>query len=398
MGIKLTAAIAKVQKSFDLRVAPLSAHDLDVKAISTGNIAIDSITSVGGLPRGRIIELYGPPSSGKSTCALQCAAHAQKQGLTVIYFDYEQAMDPNYCRALGLDVDAPSFLFGQPDFAEQGFNAIRELIETGEVGLVIFDSVGAMATEKELSVDTGKSTFADKAKMMAQAMRQVTPMIAKHDVVCIFLNHIQDVIDSSPMGQKLAKSGVKRTTTPGGKALKFHASVRIEFKPIGGMREAVEDELTNTETDVVTQQKVNITVVKNKVGAPFKTCEARVRFGVGFSNAYSVLSVLNAYNIVKKESGGVFRFTEVTQPPGMDVEANPKANWVRGENKLLNMMEANPQWTEQLGLLAKDCLAKSAPLRAGATIATTPVAVETSTEDIVVEDVGVPEDPKKASA
>ncbi len=392
MGTKLDAAVAKVNKSFGLRVAPLSSHDLDVKAISTGNIALDSITGVRGLPRGRLIELYGPPSSGKSSMALQCAAHAQKLGLTIVYLDYEQAMDPNYCKNLGLDVDAPSFLFGQPDFAEQGFNAIRELIDTGEVGLVIFDSVGAMATEKELSVVTGKSTFADKAKMMAQAMRQITPSVAKHDVVCIFLNHIQDVIDSSPMGQKLAASGVKRTTTPGGKALKFHASVRIEFKPIGGMREAVEDELTNESSDVVMQQKVNITVVKNKVAAPFKTCEARVRFGVGFSQAYSVLAILTAYKVIRKEAGGVFRFDEITQPPGMDVEANPKQNWIRGENKLLELMEQNPAWTEQLGLLAQDCLTKAAPLRAGASLSTQDVgAVQPDEQEAKDEDLKEPE-------
>ncbi len=140
------------------------------------------------------------------------------------------------------------------------------------------------------------------------------------------------------MGQKLAASGVKRTTTPGGKALKFHASVRIEFKPIGGIRESVEDPLSNEKVDVVNQQKVNITVVKNKVAAPFRTCEARVRFGVGFSQAFAVLSILSAYGVVKKEAGGVYRFTEVTQPPDMDVESNPKSNWIRGENALLERL------------------------------------------------------------
>jgi recombination protein RecA len=342
----LTDALAKISADRDLRVASLNDFDLNVKAVSTGNIAIDSITGVGGLPRGRIIELYGPPSSGKTTTALQAAAVAQSEGETILYLDYEHALDPTYCQALGIDTSAESFLLAQPDTFEQGMNAMRELIETGEIGLVIVDSVAAMVIEKELSIETGGSTFADKAKLMAQTMRQLTPIVQKYDVVCVFLNHLQDVIDASPIGQKLAASGVKRTTTPGGKALKFHASLRMEYKPIGNIRSKGFDELTNEKDDVVSGQKVQVTCTKNKVAPPFKTCEVRVRFGKGFSQAWSALNLLVSYNVVKKRPGGYYDFKKVG-----DANLTPEgqSEWSsQGEDNVVSLIEMTPAWEDRL--------------------------------------------------
>lgn len=357
-GKNLQQALEKIRKDRDLRISSLDEFDLETTAISTGNIAIDSITGVGGLPRGRIVELYGPPSSGKTTTALQTAARAQADGLNILFLDYEHALDTAYCASLGLDTSAESFLFAQPETFEQGMNAMRELVETGEVGMVIVDSVAAMSIEKELAIETGGSTFADKAKLMAQAMRQITATLKKHDVCCVFLNHMQDVIDSSPMGQQLAARGVKRTTTPGGKALKFHASMRMEFKPVGTVRTTELNELTNEREDAVTQTKVQVTVTKNKVAPPFKQCEVRVRFGKGFSQAQAVLDVLLAYRHIKKDAGGVFRFTEETKPAGMDLKGR---DWIKGEENLVHQLESDAAWLERLRALAQVALDKHGP-------------------------------------
>jgi len=355
----LSEALSKISSDRDIRIASLNDFDLDVKSVSTGNIAIDAITGVGGLPKGRIIELYGPPSSGKTTTALQAAGAAQSSGENILYLDYEHALDPTYCRALGIDTSADSFLLAQPDTFEQGMNAMRELIETGEIGMVIVDSVAAMVIEKELSIETGGSTFADKAKLMAQSMRQLTPIVQKYDVVCVFLNHLQDVIDASPMGQKLAASGVKRTTTPGGKALKFHASLRMEYKSIGNIRTSSWNELTNEKEDVPTQTKVQVTVTKNKVAPPFKTCVARVRFGRGFSQAWSALDLLVNYGAVKKRTGGVYVFR------GDELTPDGSPEWqTRGEENVVALIEMEPAWEQRLVTYAQTLLAQHGPAEA----------------------------------
>lgn len=355
----LSEALSKISSDRDLRIGSLNDFNLGVEALSTGNVAIDAITGVGGLPKGRIIELYGPPSSGKTTTALQAAARAQVNGENVLYLDYEHALDPTYCRALGIDTSADSFLLAQPDTFEQGMNAMRELIETGEIGMVIVDSVAAMVIEKELSIETGGSTFADKAKLMAQTMRQLTPIVQKYGVVCVFLNHLQDVIDASPMGQKLAASGVKRTTTPGGKALKFHASLRMEYKPIGNIRSKGFDELTNEKDDVVSGSKVQVTVTKNKVAPPFKTCEVRVRFGKGFSQAWSALNILVNYGVVKKKAGGYYEFKKVG-----DSKLTPEgqSEWsTQGEDNVVSLIEMTPAWEDALVAYAKMLLDQHGP-------------------------------------
>lgn len=350
-GKSLDEALKNIQKSRELRIASLGDLGLEVEAVTTGNIAIDEILGVGGLPKGRIMEFYGPPSSGKTTCALQAAAAFQKSetGKSLLFLDYEYALDPAYCAALGLDITAPTFLTGQPETFEQGMNSLRELIETGEVGFVIVDSVAAMAIEKEMEIETGGSTFADKAKLMAQTMRQLTPIVKKHDVVCIFLNHVRDVIDSSPMGQRLSAQGIKRKTTPGGEALKFHASVRIEFKQVGNVRDKEENALTNEVEDVVKQTKVKVTTVKNKVAPPYRDCEIRVRYGQGFSQAYSVFKILVDHKAVKKGTGGVYTFPEA-------LRKDEDTATIRGETNAVHEIETNPEWLEKLRAHAQELL------------------------------------------
>jgi recombination protein RecA len=340
-GKSLAAALKNINDKRDLRIASLGELGLDVEAVTTGNIALDHISGVGGLPKGRIIELFGPPSSGKTTCALQAAARAQKAGDTILYLDYEYALDPSYCAALGLDINDPSFLIGQPDTFEQGMNALRELIDTGDIKFVIVDSVAAMALEKEMEIETGGSTFADKAKLMAQAMRQLTGPVANHDVVCVFINHVRDVIDSSPMGQKLAASGIKRRTTPGGEALKFHASVRVEFKPIGTVRGETVNTLTNEKEPSIEWTKVMATFVKNKVAPPMRHAEVRVRYGHGFSQAWSVFSILVGYGAIKKKAAGVYEIPT-------SLRRDPDEASIRGESNFLDALDSNLEWLEKL--------------------------------------------------
>jgi len=346
----LAQALADLRKK-SVDVGPLSDFNMEVDAISTGNVALDLITGVGGIPKGRITELFGLPSSGKTTTALQAAATLQMQGGTTLYLDYEQSLDPVYCKALGLDTTAPTFLYMRPRSFEEGANAFRHLNETGEIRLLVVDSVARMVTESELSADTGKVTFADRAKMMHQFMRQIVGPIQESATAVIFLNHVLEVVDTSPMGQQLKARGVSRRTTPGGAALKYYSSLRMEFKQIGNLRTEVLDPLTNEKSATIRQTKVEVTVVKNKVGDPFKKAELRVRFGQGFSQAWTVIDILTAYGVLKKETGGVYRLApEVASPHALDKP------WIKGEDNMVTAVESDPDWLAKLTILARETL------------------------------------------
>lgn len=347
----LAETLSELRTKKGVRIGSLSDFDMAVQSITTGNIAIDAITGVGGLPRGRITEAFGPPSSGKTTLALQAAAALQQVGGKILYLDYEKALDEGYCAALGLDTnDAETFFYMQPAHFEQGINVFRAMMGTGELDMLIADSVAAMVTEKELEGETGKVGVADRAKLMHQTMRQVSGPIHDHNIVAYFLNHVQEVIDASPMGQKLRSAGVVRKTTPGGSALKFYASMRLEFKQTGNLRAEVLDPVTNEKVSDVRQTKVQVTVVKNKVAPPFRQCEVRVRYGRGFSQAHSVLGILTAHNKIKKGAAGLYTFTEETAPKGSDVMT------IRGEENLVAQLEEDPEWLERLRGLAQTLL------------------------------------------
>jgi recombination protein RecA len=301
------AALADIRKKRGLSIGSLDEVLEDVEGISTGNLALDYITGCWGLPKGRIIELYGLQSSGKTTTALQAAATAQQAGLNVVFLDYEHSLDPDYCAALGLDPFDPSFVVSQPSTFEEGFNALRDLVATKEVGIVIVDSVAAMVTEKEMEIETGsEKDFGRKAKMMAQSMRQLTGPLAVAGTTAVFLNHVRDVIDISPIGKRLAGAGVERKTTPGGTALKFHAAVRMHFKGIGKVSQEGTDSLTTETERTKVGEKVQVVVEKNKVGPPFRKAELRLRYGKGFSSAWTVLQILVSHGAIKKKSGGMY--------------------------------------------------------------------------------------------
>jgi recombination protein RecA len=379
---KLAAVLSELRTKNKLKIGPLSEFQMIPEGLTTGNITLDALTGVGGLPQGRVIELFGPPSSGKTTTALQAAARLQKAGGNVVFADFERSLDEKYCQALGLDTEDESFIYFQPTSFEHGANIVRKLIDTGELGMAIHDSVARMVTEKEQEAETGKVSVADRAKMLHQYLRQIiTPL---HDTGCsaVFLNHLTELIDASPMGQKLSSQGIKRMTTPGGKALPFYASLRIEFKQVGNLRSKEMSALAGEKVDQIRQTKVQATVVKNKVGDPFGQAELRVRFGKGFSNEFSILDILRNYGVIKRDQQGKHTYPHPIEPPKVSIGPGMSGpDWIKGEDAVLKVMEEHKEWTAQMQVIALDLLA------------------ENGTQKVQLEDVdenGVPLDEAKA--
>lgn len=317
-----------------------------VEGLTTGNLLLDAVTGVGGLPKGRITELIGPPSSGKTTCALQTAAKLQQAGGYVMFVDYEYALDKDYAEALGIDTKADSFIYLWPKNFEHGANLFRKLLDTGELGMGIFDSVASMVTKREIESDTGTAEVMERAKLMHQFCRQIVGKLQQTDCAAVFLNHVMDKADLSPMGKQMAAQGIKQKTSPGGKALPFYGSLRMEFQQIGTVKEPGVDELSQEASKIANSVKTKVTVLKNKVGDPFRTAELRVRFGKGFSQPHAVLSYLVAQGIIKA-SAGVYKY-----PPELQIDDMPP----KGETNQLVALENNPAWLAQLETRAWDVL------------------------------------------
>lgn len=332
-----------------VEIGAFDGFEMTPEGLTTGNLTLDSLTGIDGFPKGRVTECIGPPSSGKTTSALQAAAQVQQAGGTVFFADFERSLDPVYCAALGLDVKSESFLYMKPEYFEQGANAFRRLVRTGELSLGIFDSVATMITKHELEADTGAVQVADRAKMMHQFLRQLNPELSRTGTAAVFLNHLLDVVDTSPVGRKLAAQGIQRKTSPGGKALPFYSSMRIEFKQIGNLRSEEMDVLSNEKVDKIRQTKVQATVVKNKVADPFKSAELRVRFGKGFSQAHAVVQVLVAYKVIKKNGA----WYEIKDP---DLRGDVDVPKYHGEDALLEAIESDPAWQDRLEKIARDLI------------------------------------------
>ncbi len=358
-----SAMRARLAKQYNTNIGPLSEVANEVDFVSTGNLAIDHILG-GGFPRGRLIELFGPPSSGKSSAALQAAAAFQRRaedgevgyaGKAILYMDHENAMDPAYARALGVDIDSDTFLFAQPDSLEDSANISRELVASGQVGLVIFDSVAAMIPKTALEAETGKASVALQARGMADFLKAFVGELHAQGTTAIFLNHLAEVIDMGGGG----RPGVKRYTTPGGRALKFFASVRVEFRQVKNITEDVYDDLTNDTTKQVMATDVKVKVVKNKVAPPFKQATVRVRYGKGFDQAYSAFDVLLKYKKVIASGGGWFYFDRLPElATGMPLSGpeGKERPALRGLSNVLRYAENNPQWQRLLVAEAQQCL------------------------------------------
>jgi recombination protein RecA len=298
-----------------------------VSVISSGSISIDNALGVGGFPRGRVVEIFGPESSGKTTLALQVIAEAQKVGGTAAFIDAEHALDPGYARQLGVDVD--NLLVSQPDHGEQALEITNALVATGAVDIVVVDSVAALVPKEELDGEMGDSHMGLHARLMSQALRKLTGVVSRCNTCLLFINQVREKIG--------VVFGNPETTT-GGRALKFYSSVRIEVRRIGAIKDG-ESAIGN---------RTRAKVVKNKVAAPFREAEFDIIYGQGISREGDLLDLAAANNIVEK-SGSWYSFESERIGQGRDnakifLKENPeKAHKIdRDLRKLLGLLSTSP--------------------------------------------------------
>lgn len=261
------------------------ATKMNVSVISTGSIAVDLALGAGGLPRGRIVEIYGPESSGKTTFCLSVIAEAQRKGGNAVFVDVEHALDPRYAKIVGVDLD--NLMVSQPESGEDALNITETLIRSGAIDVIVLDSVAALVSRQELDGQMGDTTVGLQARMMSQAMRRLTAAISKTNCVCIFTNQIREkigVMFGSP------------ETTPGGRALKFFCSIRMDIRRIGQIKEA---------NGTVTGSRTRLKVVKNKIAPPFTACEFDIMYDEGISRTGSVIDLGVEHNILAKKGAWI---------------------------------------------------------------------------------------------
>ena len=320
----LQAAMAKIEKDFGKgSIMKLGEESIEkVEVIPTGSIGLDMALGVGGYPKGRIIEIYGPESSGKTTLAIHAIAEAQKQGGIAAFIDAEHAFDRFYATNLGVDVD--NLLISQPDNGEQALQIADQLISSAAVDIIVIDSVAALTPKAEIEGDMGDNKVGLQARLMSQALRKLTSTISKTNTTCIFINQLREKIG--------IMFGNPETTT-GGNALKFYASVRIDVRSSTPIKDG----------DEVLGKLTKVKIVKNKVAPPFRKCEFDIMFGTGISKTGEILDIAVEKNIVKK-SGSWFSYGE--------------SRLAQGRDACLALLKDNPELCEELEAKVREAIGR----------------------------------------
>ena len=316
----LADAIKQIEKQYGkgsiMKLGERAAVDVD--AISSGSIKIDEALGIGGYPKGRIIEIYGPESSGKTTLALHAIAEVQKKGGRAAYIDAENAIDPNYAKNLGVNID--ELILSQPDSGEQGLQIAEMLIKSGAIDIIVVDSVAALVPQAELDGEMGDAQVGLQARMMSKAMRKLSGVMNRSECTAIFINQLRE---------KVGIMFGNPETTPGGRALKFYASVRLDIRRSEAIKNGTE----------IIGNKVNVKVVKNKVAPPFKTASIEIMYGEGISYVAELLDLCVDHEITRK-SGAWFSYQ------GEKIG--------QGKEAAKNHIKSDPALMEELARLLKE--------------------------------------------